>query len=141
MKTYLQVFLIFSFFTISIISCDPGVKYDKIIQNDSDFDLLIIAYPESRFSSDNLFKDDSILIYKNTVTSILEVSGLGQTFEYEDCNTYADSIVTKIIGNDALHLTIDLSDKSNWTFSILDRTYKGGGTCECRVKITNDMIK
>ena len=43
--------------------------------------------------------------------------------------------------NDALHLSIDLNDKLNWTFSIMDRTYKEGGTCECRGKITNDMIR
>jgi hypothetical protein len=141
MKTNLHTFFIFSSFTIFLLSCDPGVKYDKVIQNDSDFDLLVKVYPDSSSGASTFFKGDSIVINKKTITSIFEYSGFGQTFEYEDCKTYTDSIVTKIMGNEGLNLSIDLNDKLYWTFSILDRTFKEGGTCECRVKITNDMIK
>ena len=140
MKTNLRVFFVFSFIIISFVSCDPGVKYDKVIQNDSDFDLLIVIYPDSKSGDESFFKNDSIVISRKSVSSIFESSGLGQTFEYEDCNTYADSIVTKIIGNESLDLSIDLNDESNWIFSIIDRSFKDGGTCECRVRITNDMI-
>jgi len=141
MKKGLQNFFIFSCLTVFLLSCDPGVKYDKIIENDSDYDLLVIVYPDSKSGASTFFKGDSSVINKKTLTSIFEYSGFGQTFEYEDCNTHADSIITKIVGYENLNLSIDLNDELNWTFSILDRTFKDGGTCECRVTITNEMVK
>ena len=133
--------LFFALFTIILTDCDPGVKYKKVVQNDSDFDLMIYIYPESKVGDGSFYKLDSLQINSHTEASIYEFSGLGQTFEFKDCNTYADSIFAKVKGNDTLDLNINLNDKSQWIFSILDKTFKEGGTCECRVRITNDMIK
>jgi hypothetical protein len=141
MKTNKQFILFYALFTIILTACDPGVKYNKVVQNDSDFDITVYIYPESKVGDGSFYEFDSLQINNHTEASIYEVSGLGQTFEYEDCNTYADSILARIIGNDTLDLNINLNDKSQWIFSVLDKTFKQGGTCECRVRITNDMIK
>lgn len=141
MKTNKLLILIFALFTIIVTSCDPGVKYTKVVQNDSDFDITVNIYPESKVGDGSFYKYDSIRINNHTEASIYEVSGLGQTFEFEDCNTYADSIFARVRGTDTLNLDINLNDNSQWNFSVLDKTYKEGGLCECRVRITNDMIK
>ena len=141
MRTNKLVILFFTLFTIILTACDPGVKYTKVVQNDSDFDITVYIYPESKVGDGSFYKFDTIRIKNHTVASVYEVSGLGQTFEYEDCNTYADSIFARVIGVDTLDYVFSLNDKSNWIFSVLDKTYKEGGTCECRIRITNDMIK
>jgi hypothetical protein len=82
-----------------------------------------------------------VRINNHTEASIYEISGLGQTFEYKDCSTYADSIFASVTVVDTLDFDINLNDKSQWIFSVLDKTFKEGGTCECRVIINNDMIK
>jgi hypothetical protein len=133
--------LFFALFTITLTACDPGVKYNKVVQNDSDFDLMLYIYPESIVGDGAFYEFDSLQINSHSKASIYEVSGLGQTFEYEDCNTYADSIFAKVSGNDTLYLNINLNDRSQWIFTVLDKSFKQGGTCECRVMITSDMIK
>lgn len=125
---------------VTFISCDPGVQYNKVIQNDSDYDLEVIIYPESRPGYGTMYTDDSLVIYRHTEASILDAGGLGQTFEYEDCDTYADSIVINVVDNDTLDLIISPDEPSNWVFNVLKETYKQGGTCECRLTIRNDLI-
>jgi hypothetical protein len=141
MKTNKLLILIFALFTIIVTSCDPGVKYTKVVQNDSDFDITVTIYPESKVGDGSFYKYDSFRINNHTEASIYEVSGLGQTFEFEDCNTYADSIFARVTETDTLYPDINLNDNSQWNFSVLDKSFKEGGTCECRVRITNDMIK
>ena len=141
MRTNKRLILVFSLFAIILTSCDPGVKYTKVVQNSSDFDITVYIYPELKVGDGSFFKFDTIRINNHTEASVYEVSGLGQTFEYEDCNTYADTIFARVIGIDTLNSAINLNDKSKWIFSVLDKTYKEGGVCECRAIITNDMIK
>ncbi len=141
MRTNILLILYFALFTIILTACDPGVKYTKVVRNDSDFDLTVYIYPESKVGDGSFYKFDTIQIKNHTEASVYEVSGLGQTFEYENCNTYADSIFARVIGIDTLDYVINLHDKSNWIFSVLDKTFKEGGICECRISITNDMIK
>ena len=141
MKTKRLSILFFTLLTIILSACDPGVGYNKVIQNDSDFDLMIYIYPDTKVGYKSFYKFDSLQINNHTESSIYEYSGLGQTIEFEDCNTYADSIFAKVIQNDTMDYKINLNEKSNWIFSILDKSFKKGGTCECRIRITNDMIK
>ena len=141
MRTNKLLISFFALFTIILTACDPGVKYNKVVQNDSDFDLTIYVYPESKVGDGSFYTFDSVQINNHTETSIFEYSGLGQTFEFEDCNTFADSIFGRVIGIDTLDYVINLNDKSKWVFSVLDKTFKKGGLCECRVRITNDMIR
>jgi hypothetical protein len=141
MKANKPIIIFFALITIILTACDPGVKYTKVVQNDTDFDITVYIYPESKVGDGSFYKFDTIRINNHTEASIYEVSGLGQTFEYEDCNTYADSIFAGITGNDTLDVDVNLNDKSQWIFTVLDKTFKQGGTCECRVRITDDMIK
>jgi hypothetical protein len=141
MKTNGLLFLCIVLFIIILTACDPGVKYNKVVQNDSDFDIMVYIFPESKVGDGSFYKFDSIRINNHTEESIYEVSGLGQTFEYDDCSTYADSIFVRVTGNDTLDFEFNLNDKSQWVFSILDESFKEGGICECRISITNEMIK
>jgi hypothetical protein len=141
MKIIRLYILCIALFAIILTACDPGVKYNKVVQNDSDFDITVYIFPESKVGDGSFYKYDSIRINNHTEESIYEVSGLGQTFEYDDCSTYADSIFARVTGNDTLDIEFDLNDKSQWVFSILDESFKDGGLCECRVIITNEMIK
>jgi hypothetical protein len=141
MKTNRLIFLYAALFTSLLAACDPGVEYHKVIQNDSDCDLMIYIYPETRDGSGSFYVYDSLRVNKHTEAIIFDYGGLGQTFEYKDCSTYADSLFARPAGNDTLKLNLNLNDPLRWTFSVLDRTFKQGGTCECRARITNDMIK
>ncbi len=125
---------------ITMISCDPGVAYDKIIQNDSDHDIKIYIYRNS-VDIGYYYISDSIEISKHGQLSVYHEGRIGSITEFEDCNTFADSIKTKITDNDTLSLTINLNDHSNWVYSVLDKNYKHGGVCECRAIISNEMIK
>lgn len=72
-------------FTIFLTACDPGVKYTKVVQNDSDFDITVYIYPESKVEDVLFYKIDSIRINNHPEASVYVVWELGQTFEYEDC--------------------------------------------------------
>ena len=88
-----------------------------------------------------LYDTNSFYIDKHSEVIILVHHGLGQTFEFEDCNIYADSLTSSIVNNDSLKININISDPSSWIFKILKETYKSGGTCECRLIIGNDQIQ
>lgn len=121
-------------------SCDPGVSYSQIIHNNSGYDIWII---NSGSTNDGYFYDanfDSVLIIKNTEQIIFTTGGLGQTTEFEDCDVIFDSLTSRVNNFDSFFLDIDLNDKFNWTFHILNHTFKDGGTCECRLIIENEMI-
>ena len=138
MKTtnYIFYFLILIVLTI-LTSCDPGVSYSKIIQNDSDYDIIISVHNGESY----YYSIDSLYVVKHSEETIMAYSGLGQTFEFEDCNIYADSLTSQIANNDSLKLILDLNDQSNWNFSILNETFKSGGTCECRIILKNEDVE
>ncbi len=77
LNSFLALFIIF------LTACDPGVKYTKVVQNDSD--ITVYIYPESKVGDGLFYKIDSIRINNHTEASVYEVCELGQTFEYEDC--------------------------------------------------------
>jgi hypothetical protein len=132
---YLNIISI-TFNLIVMNSCDPGFAYNKVIQNDSDFDVIIRVHGASID-----YSADSFYVSKRSEEAILVGSGLGQTFEFEDCNLYADSLTASVADTDTMKVLTELNDLSNWTFSVLNKTFKGGGTCECRIIINNDQIE
>ncbi|MFZ4462720.1 MAG: hypothetical protein ACOYN5_02680 [Bacteroidales bacterium] len=119
-----------------VASCDPGFAYSKVIQNDSDFDVIIRVHGASID-----YSADSFYVSKRSEEAILLGSGLGQTFEFEDCNLYADSLTASVADTDTMKVLTELNDLSNWTFTVLNKTFKGGGTCECRIIINDDQIE
>ena len=124
----------------ALSSCDPGIKYNKIVQNDSDHDLKIYVYPDTSIGWSNLYKADTFLIIRHNQISIAEYSSLGEANEFEGCDTYADSFSIQVLDNDTLHVNLNLKENSNWTFSRIKKGFKDGGECECRVIISNDRI-
>ncbi len=122
-----------------LASCDPGVSYTKIIQNDSGFDIWV----KSNDSIINGLYDkfDSIVVFKHSESTLYIYTGLGQTTEFENCDFFNVTLYSGICGNDSLEITIDLNDKSNWQFSIFDESFKHGGTCECRLIIDDEMVE
>ena len=51
------------------------------------------------------------------------------------CNAFADTLQAIIVGNDSLHLTLDLNDRSNWKYFTLKKELGEGGECECRSEL------
>jgi hypothetical protein len=142
MKTFGSTTFFISLFLISMLgfSCDPGYRHNKIIVNDSDYDLLVTVYQDSTKANEP-YLQHSFLVSKHTQLDIMSTDGLGSTQPFESCSTYSDSIRTEIAGNDSLHLAIDLGNQSNWIYSLLKKTFKGGGQCECRIQIRNEHIQ
>lgn len=73
MKTNKPFLLFFALFTIILTACDPGVKYTKVVQNDSDFDITVYVFPESKVGNGSFYKFDTILINNHTEVSILSL--------------------------------------------------------------------
>jgi hypothetical protein len=134
---YFAILMLMFIVSAELTSCDPGVSYDKIIQNDSDYDFILSVHGGFSYFYDT----NSFYINKHSEVVIMTTGGLGQTFQYDDCNIYADSLTSIIVNNDSLKIKPDISDPSNWIFKILKETYKSGGTCECRLIISDDQIQ
>lgn len=129
--------LFISIIIVQLTSCDPGVSYAKIIQNDSDYDISIVVHGGEPY----YYSADSFYIEKHSEETIMAHGGLGQTLEFEDCSIYADSITSEVMNSDSLKTTYDLNNLSLWNFSILNKTYGSGGTCECRIVLRNEQIE
>jgi len=141
MKTKLFSFLVLGITILSFSSCDPGLSYSKVILNDSKYDIKIISVDTPRANVYNVYEFDTLLVAKHSSEVIASEGGIGAIATYSSCNQFNDSIYAIIVGFDSLHLNIDISDSMNWTYLIIEETNNGGGTCECRLKITNSMIK
>ena len=142
---YTIPFLIF-IASIIVISCElidpPGVKYSQKIQNDSDYDIIIHVHGGNIPGSSYYYAStDSFYVNKHSVDTIMFYWEVGETYGFEDCDIYADSLTSEIANNDSLHLKVDLNNQSNWTFNMLHETHGGGGTCECRIIINNNQIE
>lgn len=139
-RNYFLILLVVISF-ISLSSCDPGVGYSRVLQNDSQYDLELRIHRKNSSACQYVYLSDSIIIEKKSTKILDAYNGLGQTFEFENCETCADSIVLKVVGNPTLKSTVDLNDPNEWTFSVLKKTFKSGGICECRLIMTDDKIK
>lgn len=126
---------------ISLSSCDPGVGYNRVLQNDSQYDIELRIHKKNSSSCQYVYLSDSIIVDKKSEKILYSYNGLGQTFEFDNCETCADSIVLKVAGNPSLKSTVDLNDPNEWTFRVLKKTFKSGGICECRLIMTDNMIK
>lgn len=126
----------------TLCSCDPGVTYKKVIENNTGHSIRIFVYPDtSAYYQEAIYTDDTILITPHSETVIATYSGLGQTAEFKECNTYADSIVSEVIDDSTLHLVVNLAETGNWTFRRIKTYFKDGGECECRLVIDSSHIQ
>lgn len=122
-------------------SCDPSVQYRRVIQNDSSYDLKISVFGGNRPNCKYQYDNDSLIVKSKSELTFASYSGLGQTTEFNNCESCADSIVVKIVGSNALRTTINFNAPASWTFNTLRTSYKSGGTCECRLQITDNEIR
>ena len=81
--------LMILFPVLTFISCDPSVSYNKIIENNSDYDLKFKVYPDSLNYLSQDYKTDTFVILKHTEYTIIHTSRMSQTRQYQDCNTYS----------------------------------------------------
>ncbi len=139
-RNHFFLFLVVSIL-ISLSSCDPGVSYSRVLENDSQYDLKLFIYRKNSISCKVRFFSDTVIVEKNSIKTVAGYNGLGQTFEFQNCESCADSIVLKVVGNPSLKSTVNLNDPALWNFRVLKKTFKSGGTCECRLIMTNDKIK
>jgi len=120
---------------VFFVNCEPGVHYKKSIFNTSNHDLRVVVHPKEKI----YHKQDTIVINRNTEVIINDFNGIGSTSQFSDCNYFLDSLSAKIIDKDSLKLMIDLN--TAFEFRVTQKGYKSGGYCNCKLTITNDMIK
>ncbi|AEA43506.1 hypothetical protein [Fluviicola taffensis] len=125
------------FLAIFLCACDPSTKHRKIIQNDSDYDVVLLLEGQAAAG----YKSDSILVGSHSQITIFEISSRERVYEYKNCDIYLDSIRTRIVGNDTLNITMNLRDGSNWEYFLLKETRRKGGECDCRIQIRNEDIQ
>lgn len=124
-----------------LTSCDPGVTFNGIIQNDSSYDLQVIIYPDTPRNWYFNYADDSLVVTSSEQRTVFEYSGLGQNSDFETCDAETDSIIVRVVGNDSLNLNLNAANADNWHFWRIKSSFQDGGECECRLIITDQMIQ
>lgn len=136
-----QIGILIVILTIILSSCDPGVSYDKVVENTSDYDLIVRVYPDSNDYRHFYYETNSFFIAKHSQVTIAGYHHIGEVGEFKGCDTYADSIMVEIPEYDSLALTLELNQPINWTFHRLEKSIGGGGVCECRIIVSNNNIQ
>jgi hypothetical protein len=117
--------IILPFVTLLLIlaACkDPGVKYNQVIQNDSDYDVWVKVYQQTDSVATVFFTVDSFYVARKSETIILERNGHKNMSQFSPCKMYADSMS---------------GHAANYVFTEVSKNKKGGGTCECRAIFKN----
>jgi hypothetical protein len=131
---------IFCFFALIFLlsNCTTSVSYERVIQNDSSYDIWII----NPNVSDNcpVFFQDSILVFSNT-SQVLEFTteNNGDVSDFSDCPSVClDNLGSRINNHDSLSLAVSLQATSNnWLYALQPGE---SGSCECELTITDAGI-
>ena len=142
-KRFITVFLM-----LLLTSCDPGVNYDCVIRNNSDYDVKIVAQifaPWYLDGKDTLYNlPDTFVVHKKTSSKIATEMQLGSVYYFQNCNwRLYDSVSILVYLADTVKIipNIHSIDYMNyWDFRITKEYRNGGGNCECRMILTNDML-
>lgn len=120
-----------------LASCkDPSVKYNQVIQNDSDYDVWVRVYERTDSAATVFFTVDSFLVAKKSETIILERNGHKNMDIFKPCKMYVDSISGRA-ADTSLVVGLNLNSDTNYVFNEIERNKKNGGKCECRVIFKN----
>lgn len=141
MKKY-KILLFKGLFPFSIFffcACDQSTQHRKLIINNSDYDLVIV--PRNTSADIIGYASDSIFVGRHSQTAIFDMRQISRLKDYKQCNTFTDTLQVIIVGNNSLHLTLDLNDRSNWKYFTRKKELGGGGECECQIGITNEDIQ
>ncbi len=114
-----------------MLGCDPVVYYDKIVENESSYDIWLIQNDS-----------DTTLLQSNSEVIVHSELDISQTLnQYEDCPRYpetGDTIRTRINGVDTLNEFI-ITEGSNWQF-IIEDSRGGSKSAECKIIITDSDL-
>ena len=89
-KTFFLILILLSFLTVS---CEPGVEYDKIVQNNSDYDVQVLRGIGDWYvnGTDTVYMPiDTLTINKNSSRVIFHDSRIGSVYDYQDCQFLID---------------------------------------------------
>jgi hypothetical protein len=124
-----------------LAACDPGVLYNQVVQNDSSHDIWVYSYGSPTDPDQPAPVLDSTLIPAGATSSIYEYSHIGTVGLFKECRSYTyDSLSSAVVSSDSLHLILDINDAANWRYTVIDETFSGGGSCECRMLIDDGML-
>lgn len=118
---------------------DPSVKYNQVIQNDSDYDVWLKVYEKPDSLATVFFAVDSFLIKSKEELNLVERYGHRNMTQFERCRMYLDSISVRA-ADTTLVLNKNLNIDTNYVFKEVDKNRKGGGTCECRTSFKNSDL-
>lgn len=133
---YLKIsacFLVMSIF----VSCDPGIRFQKIIENQSDYDVKVYIYRDTSQYYEVSYLADSFLIGNHSEMVLAERVGLGQYYKFSDCQLYVDSLKIMVLDNDSIIVNVDINKPASWHFRRTKAMSNGGGECECRLMLSN----
>jgi len=132
------------FVLILLTSCDPGVTYSRVIQNNSDFEVKVISQTKAPWYLDG--KDtvynlpDTIIIHKNATTAIFSENSIGYVIKYQDCDFPYEPMPAIVYFTDSIKSIPNILNVNGWNFRIIKEDRSGGGICECRLILTNDIL-
>lgn len=123
---------------LTLMSCDPGIQYDKIIRNETGYEVQVcIKYIDGTSDS-----TDTLLLPSNQEVIVYNYNHIGKVNSYKNCDGHStiDSLSINLTNNDPLSVNINPNLPENWNFNVIDQRISGGGICECRLSIINDDI-
>jgi hypothetical protein len=86
---------------------------------------------------------DTININKGSSAVIFDYGGLGTVAGsgFQDCAPFIDSVPMFVYFTDSIKVIPNIHKLNYWYFRII-KEYKmgGGGVCECRIYLTNEIL-
>lgn len=141
-KFFRQI-LLSTFFLVFIASCDPGVEYSHVIQNDSDFEVNVLNGAGRWYweGADTIhLSPDTIVISKKSSKTIYTSDGIGTVYDFVNCDFQWDSVPMLVYLNDTIKIIPNINAMEGWDFRIIKEYKNEGGVCECRMVLTNDLL-
>ena len=125
-----------------LFNCSPpSVSYERIIENNSSYDIWVINPTTNCDGFSEIGFQDSILVLSNT-RQVLELTteNNGDVSNFSDCPSVClDNIDSRINNHDSLGLAASLqATNNNWQYTVLQPGESG--SCECELTITDAGI-
>lgn len=123
-----------------LVACDPAVYYEKIIQNDSSYDIWLTKSDNAAVTE--LLQDSVLLLSKQQLVLTLDSDIGGSLDQYESCPLYpfpSDTLFTRIEGNSDLTLNFVIDENADWNYTVIEPGKNG--EAECRLVITDEDVQ
>lgn len=138
MKRFLLPFAVTSVSVFLLASCDPQVSYYRKLQNQSQYDIVLVKSLDGT--------NDSTEILKGQMIRYAEETRIGQVSDYESCVNYrwthTDSMYLVVKGDTTKKVLIEPLGTAGWRFvKVHESKMSGGGECYCELELTDAMIQ